>query len=287
MRFGTPLRYPGGKGKLTEYLKLVLIQNELVSGHYVEPYAGGSGIAINLLLQGYVSHIHLNDINYSVYAFWHSVLNDTDKLCEMIISTKVTIDEWHNQKMIQKNVSNFSLLEVGFSTFFLNRTNRSGILTAGVIGGKNQEGDWKLDARYNKEDLVSRIERIYLNKDKISLYNIDAKFFIKDILPNLPEETLIYLDPPYYVKGQGLYENHYTHDDHLEIAKIVQNDINHPWVVSYDNVSEIADMYNSSESIIYGINYSAQNRYEGSEIMFFSDKIQIPDVKNPSNLRAS
>ncbi|MBS4433256.1 DNA adenine methylase [Pectobacterium punjabense] len=287
MRFGTPLRYPGGKGKLTEYLKLVLIQNELVSGHYVEPYAGGSGIAINLLLQGYVSHIHLNDINYSVYAFWHSVLNDTDKLCEMIISTKVTIDEWHNQKMIQKNVSNFSLLEVGFSTFFLNRTNRSGILTAGVIGGKNQEGNWKLDARYNKEDLVSRIERIYLNKEKISLYNIDAKFFIKDILPNFPDETLIYLDPPYYVKGQGLYENHYTHDDHLEIAKIVQNDINHPWVVSYDNVSEIADMYNSSESIIYGINYSAQNRYEGSEIMFFSDKIQIPDVKNPSNLRAS
>lgn len=287
MRFGTPLRYPGGKGKLTEYLKLVIVQNELVSGDYVEPYAGGSGIAINLLLQGYVSHIHLNDINRSVYAFWYSVLNETDRLCEMITGTEVTIDEWYHQKMVQKNSTDHSLLELGFSTFFLNRTNRSGILTGGVIGGKNQTGKWKLDARYNKEDLISRIERIYLNKDKISLYNSDAEMFIKNTLPCLPEKTLVYLDPPYYVKGQGLYENHYAHDDHLKIAELVQNDIKHPWIVSYDNVSEIADMYKNAESIVYGINYSAQNRYEGSEIMFFSNELQIPDIENPSNLKAS
>ncbi|RAW92534.1 DNA adenine methylase [Photorhabdus laumondii] len=285
MRFGTPLRYPGGKGKLTDYLKLILVQNDLVSGHYVEPYAGGAGIAINLLLQGYASHIHLNDINPSVYAFWHSVLNETDGLCNRILKTEVTIDEWYKQKDIQKNHQQYSMLDIGYSTFFLNRTNRSGILTAGVIGGKKQTGHWMLDARFNKEDLISRIEKIYLNKDKISLYNIDAVALIKNVLSFLPEKTLVYLDPTYYVKGKGLYENHYNH---VEIAKLVQGDIKLPWIVSHDNVSEIADMYyTKSESIIYGINYSAQKRYEGSEIMFFSKNLQIPDVVNPSNLKAS
>lgn len=222
MRFGTPLRYPGGKGKLTDFIKLVFVQNNLISGHYVEPYAGGAGIAINLLLQGYAGHIHLNDINRSVYAFWHSVLYETDALCQKIVSTEVTIDEWFIQKNIQKNSQSHNLLELGFSTFFLNRTNRSGILAAGVIGGKNQNGKWKIDARYNKDDLVSRIERIYLNRDAISLYNVDAVSLIKNVLPSLPDRTLIYLDPPYYVKGQGLYENHYVHDDHIEIAELVQ-----------------------------------------------------------------
>jgi len=287
MRFGTPLRYPGGKGKLTDFIKLVFVQNNLISGHYVEPYAGGAGIAINLLLQGYAGHIHLNDINRSVYAFWHSVLYETDALCQKIVSTEVTIDEWFIQKNIQKNAQSHNLLELGFSTFFLNRTNRSGILAAGVIGGKNQNGKWKIDARYNKDDLVSRIERIYLNRDAISLYNVDAVSLIKNVLPSLPDKTLIYLDPPYYVKGQGLYENHYVHDDHIEIAELVQKNITHPWIVSYDHVPQITDMYKNAESIIYGINYSAQNRYEGAEAMFFSDGLLIPDIKNPSNLKAS
>ncbi|VFS47442.1 DNA adenine methylase [Budvicia aquatica] len=141
MRFGTPLRYPGGKGKLTDFIKLVFVQNNLISGHYVEPYAGGAGIAINLLLQGYAGHVHLNDINRSVYAFWHSVLYETDELCQKIMSTEVTMDEWFIQKNVQKNADSHNLLELGFSTFFLNRTNRSGILAAGLLVVKTKMVD--------------------------------------------------------------------------------------------------------------------------------------------------
>lgn len=285
MVFGTPLRYPGGKGKLTDFIKLIMIQNNLVSGSYIEPYAGGAGIAINLLLQGYASHIHLNDINRSVYAFWHSVINETDELCDKIHKTEVTMNEWFRQKEIQKKSDSSNLLELGFSTFFLNRTNRSGILAAGVIGGKNQTGKWKLDARFNKEDLISRIENIHLKKDQISIYNLDASALINEVLPTLPEDTLVYLDPPYYVKGQGLYENHYKHDDHVNIADLVNKNITHPWIVSYDHVPEIYNLYADFESIIYGINYSAQNRYEGAEVMFFSNKIVIPDIKNPAKTK--
>lgn len=284
VQFNTPLRYPGGKGKLTDFMKLVFSQNNLLSGHYVEPYAGGAGIALNLLLHEYASHIHLNDLNHSVFAFWKSVINEPDALCKAIHDVRVTMDEWYRQKAIQNDPDNHGWLELGFSTFFLNRTNRSGIIWGGVIGGKNQDGPWKLDARFNKDDLIRRIEKIALYRSRIKLYNLDAAELIKTILPTLPKKTLVYLDPPYYVKGQGLYENHYMHDDHVSIAKLVKKHISHHWIVSYDHAPEIAVMYEGFPTITYGINYSAQDRYKGAEAMFFSKKLAIPDVKNPAKL---
>jgi DNA adenine methylase len=287
MKFSTPLRYPGGKAKLTDFLKLLITENELLGCDYVEAYAGGAGIAINLLSHGYANRIHLNDLNPSVFAFWHSVVNSPDELCKLINDIPVSIEQWHLQKQIQKNAKNHSSLELGFSTFFLNRTNRSGIIQAGVIGGKNQDGIWKLDARFNKADLIARIERIAQFQSKINLYNLDGEVFIKSIIPKLPQKSLVYLDPPYYVKGQGLYENHYTHEDHLKIANLVLNRLKRPWLVSYDFTPEIVDMYPSVSSIVYGLNYSAQQRYEGAEVMFFSEKLTVPDVLNPAKLKAA
>jgi len=287
MKFNTPLRYPGGKGKLTGFLKMIFEQNDLLDGHYVEPYAGGAGIALNLLTHSYASCIHLNDLNPAVFGFWHSVINQPEALCKAIRDVKVTMEEWHRQKAILNAPANHSPLDIGFSTFFLNRTNRSGIIWGGVIGGKNQDGAWKLDARFNKDDLIRRIEKIAMYRSRIRLYNLDAAELIKTVLPTLPNKTLVYLDPPYYVKGRGLYENHYLHDDHVSIAKLVKKHINHNWIVSYDHAPEIIEMYKGCPTITYGINYSAQDRYKGAEAMFFSKKLVIPDVKNPANLKAA
>lgn len=288
MRFNTPLRYPGGKGKLTGFIRLVFEQNKLTDGHYVEPYAGGAGIALSLLFLEYASHIHLNDINKSVYAFWRSVLKQTDELCRLIYDSKVTMTEWYRQKAVQDNPSHYSLLELGFSTFFLNRSNRSGIIRAGVIGGKNQDGKWKLDARFNKPDLISRIKKISLYSDRISLYNLDADKLIHGIIPRLPDKTLVYLDPPYYVKGEGLYENHYAHADHVRVSQLVKTQIKRKnWIVSYDNTPEIQGLYKKYRKIVYGLNYSAQNRHTGSEVMFFSPHLIIPEVSNPAKLKTA
>jgi DNA adenine methylase len=157
----------------------------------------------------------------------------------------------------------------------------------GVIGGKNQDGEWKLDARFSKEDLIRRIEKIALLRDYIHLYNLDAAELIKTVLPTLPQKALIYLDPPYYVKGQGLYQNHYKHGDHEAIANLVKKEISQPWIVSYDHATEIDGMYKGCPKIIYGINYSAQNRYKGAEVMFFSKGLTLPDVQNPAKLDAA
>lgn len=278
MRFNTPLRYPGGKGKLSPYVIKLLTMNGLKDIHYAEPYAGGAGLAINLLLSGNAKHIYLNDLNKCVYSFWYSVLNHHEELCKLISSANVDMNTWFQQKNIVENHEEADVVKLGFATFFLNRTNRSGILKGGVIGGKEQKGLWKIDARFNKENLIERIKNIARHKENIHIFNLDAIEFIDNICKPLPENTLIYLDPPYFVKGKGLYENHYKYDDHVRIANKVINELTLPWIVSYDNVREITDMYDKTRKICYGINYSVQDRYLGSEVMFFSKKIKPPKL---------
>lgn len=259
--------------------------NKLVGGHYAEPFAGGAGVAVSLLALEYASHVHINDLNRSVHAFWASVLQETDELCRLISRTRVSITQWHRQREVQTDAS-ASTLELGFSTFFLNRVNRSGIILGGVIGGKAQTGDWRLDARYNKRDLIDRVRRIGEMRDRISLYNLDAAALIRDVLPTLPSKLLCYLDPPYYVKGKGLYEDHYEHQDHALIAEAVSQ-VKQPWIVSYDNVPAIRSLYAKYSMRTFGLRYSAQARYEGSEVMFFAPGLKIPTEVVPSRARAA
>lgn len=273
----TPLRYPGGKGKLAEYIKVVMAANKLIGGCYVEPYAGGAAVALELLLIGYVDEVHINDLNDGIYAFWDCVLNDTDAFIEKIQGTPVTIEEWFFQKSIQSS-ENPESLDLAFATFFLNRCNRSGILKAGVIGGKKQDGKWKLDARFNKDDLIGRMRKIKNFRDRIFLYNRDAVDLVKDLSVRLPRNTLFYLDPPYYVKGEGLYDNFYNHEDHLEVAEAIKNVDGVHWIVSYDDVPQIREMYSDCRALRYKLSYSAQRREQGGEIMFFDPKMVIPEV---------
>lgn len=281
MRYPSPLRYPGGKNILSKYIKVLIKENRLLDGVYVEPFAGGASVALSLLFSEYVSKIVINDLNKSVYSFWYSVLHYPKELCELIINTDVTCEEWYKQKEIQKK-TDASFLELGFSTFFLNRTNRSGIINGGMIGGSNQSGNWKIDARFNKVDLIKRIQRIALYKNRIELYNLDASELILNVLPQLPRnKTFIYFDPPYYKKGKDLYQNHYNHEDHVKLSKLILGLSDFYWLITYDNTEPIRLMYSNQKHLIYSLNYSAANRYSGSEIMIFSDNLKIPPIDNP------
>ena len=282
----TPLRYPGGKSKLAEFMMEVFILNDLIGGHYVETYAGGASIAFNLLIKGYAEHVHINDLNKSVYSFWYSVVHETENLCRLINDTPVNMEQWYKQKTIQLQPEKHTDLMLGFSTFFLNRTNRSGILTGGVIGGKKQDGDWLLDARFNKPALISRIERIAGFKNKITLYNDDAADIITKVIPGLPKKTLIYLDPPYYVKGRELYQDAYKHEDHVAVADLVAS-MQRKWIVSYDDMPAIRTLYKKFNKISYKLGYSAKNVYKGSEVIFYSDGLILPKTKDPTKVRVT
>lgn len=275
--FKTPLRYPGGKAKFAHHIKAILQSNNLSGGVYAEPFAGGAGVALGLLLNGDVSEIIINDIDPAIYSFWFSVINHNNELCRKIEDSLVTIENWHFQREVLLNHSKHTLLDVAFATFFLNRTNRSGILKAGVIGGKEQKGKWKLDARFNKSDLIKRIKNIETFKEKITVSNLDAIKFLDKFVPLLPKNSLIYLDPPYYVKGAELYRNFYQHEDHVNIANTLK-EISLPWVVSYDNVQEIRDIYHSYQTNDYSLNYTAQDKKIGSEIIIYNDNLIKPSI---------
>lgn len=281
--FFSPLRYPGGKSKLAPYFTELIKINHLVGGHYYEPYAGGAGLALDLLFNEIVSEIHLNDLNKSIFAFWNAIINFPKEFCELVMVSPVTVDEWHRQKEIQNSAAERSF-ELGFSTFFLNRTNVSGVIKGGMIGGNKQTGNYKIDARFNRIDLVNRIRRISMFKSRINLYNQDAYIFLTETLPKLPLDGLVYLDPPYYVKGQHLYDNHYKSKDHSTISEVVQNKIKQKWVVSYDDVIEITDLYSLKRCIPFDILYSAKGPSNGKELLFIDDTLQIPEKLKPLKL---
>lgn len=271
----SPLRYPGGKNALTKYVQRLISTNDLLGCTYIEPYAGGAAVALSLLMDGHVNRIVINDFDRSIYAFWHSVLYRTDDLCRLIENCEITMDNWYLQKEIQRNKNNTNLLDLGFSTLFLNRTNRSGIIKAGVIGGLEQQGNYKMDCRFRKHDIINKIRNIANYKDQIDLYNLDTIDLINNVIANINEPSFIFFDPPYYKKGSQLYVNFYKHEDHVLLSNRISELENVNWIVTYDNVPEINNMYNEFNSLTYGLRYTAGKKYIGYEIMIFSRNTTI------------
>lgn len=270
----SPLRYPGGKNKLNKYVNELITIKKLNNSIYVEPFCGGAAVALSLLINGHVKNIIINDFDRSIYAFWYSVLNYTNELCELIMNTEINIKEWDQQKEIQDRKNSEDLLTLGFSTLFLNRTNRSGIIKAGVIGGKEQKGEYKLDCRFNKADLINKIRLISEYRDNIELFNLDAGLLIDNIINKQKRKLFIFFDPPYYKQGSNLYTNFYTHKDHVSLANKIKAIKYHSWILTYDNQKEIKDMYKGFKKEMYKLNYSVEKKYKGDEVIFYSNTLK-------------
>lgn len=277
--FNSPLRYPGGKNKLAAFIAKLCIDNG-IKGHYVEPYSGGASVALFLLIEGFVKNITINDMDRSIYAFWYSVLNFTDDLCEMIANTDVTVANWRLQKEVQRGKETSDLLTLGFSTLFLNRANRSGIILGGPIGGMSQEGTYTIDCRFNKEEIISRIRRIARHKSKISLYQMDAVDLIDYIQRTQRKlsDVIFYFDPPYYRKASSLYMNHYHFENHSQVSDKIKNIMEIRWVVSYDNVPEIKKLYIDCPKKEYSFKHTAGPTKVGLELLLFSQNLVLPSV---------
>ena len=239
-------------------------------------------MALGLLYDGLVDRIFLNDLDRDVHAFWWSALHETDALCRKVVDTAVTVEEWDRQQEVRRDPT-VGAVELGFATFFLNRTNRSGVLNAGMIGGRQQTSAYGIDARYNKTTLVQRLEKVGRHRGRIHLSNLDAIEFLRTVVPEMRPRSLVYLDPPYFGQGQRLYLNAYDFEDHRAIASLVPT-IERPWVVSYDAVPEIAALYGGWPSRRYGLAYSAADHYRGTEVMFFPPTLSIPEVAIPTRV---
>ena len=277
--FASPLRYPGGKAGLSGFLTEVIRLNGLADGVYAEPYGGGAGAALQLLFSERVSHILINDIDRCVFAFWQAVLTRHERFLGLLEDTPVTIEQWHRHRETYLKPARHSVVDLGFATFFLNRCNRSGILpTGGPIGGYDQAGKWKLDARFNRKELRRRIEKIVSYRERIEVFNQDAVVFLKQVVgPRSGKRPLlVYLDPPYYAKGHELYLSAYEHEDHVKLAKFMCRNFPYKWLMTYDNVPQIRKIYAAFPRIPFSLSYTAYDRRVGQELLIHNGELTIP-----------
>ncbi|MEN3954419.1 DNA adenine methylase [Ligilactobacillus salivarius] len=279
----SPLRYPGGKTQLSRYVRHLLDINN-VHNTYIEPFAGGFGVALELLFNNDVDQIVMNDFDPSIYSIWNIILNNRNEFINLIKNTPITIEEWFYQKDIRNKLKNDSnSIENAFATFFLNRTNVSGIISAGPIGGLKQQGKYKIDCRFNKEKLIDKINRIYDFRDRIILFNLDANDFIKYELPNFSNsDTFIFYDPPYFKQGQNLYLSFINEKEHDILSQnIISYSKDYKWIVTYDTQSEIYDLYAPYvQSYGYNLHYYANKKRLAKEFLFANNNTIVESFGN-------
>jgi len=269
----SPLRYPGGKVKLYPFMEQLIRQNTVDPPIYVEPFAGGAGLALELLFNGNVERIMINDLDPAIYSFWYSITNEETfySFINRVNEVDININEWKIQKDIYMHQDIHNKLELGFATFFLNRCNRSGILKAGPIGGQKQNGNYRIDCRFNKDRLIPLLRKIYDDRNRIDVTNLNAEEFIEYIDMNY-DNLFIYLDPPYVDKGYQLYKNSFTKEDHVSLSKKIKK-LKNKWFVTYDNTDLIKELYSDCKTEIFNIQYSAGSKRVENEIAVYSDSI--------------
>lgn len=271
----TPIRYPGGKSKIFPIVDAIIEASGLTGCTYAEAFCGGAGLAVKLLMKGRVSRIILNDLDPAIFSIWDVIVKCPETLCDFILKVPLTIEEWKIQSSIFANAAGPSL-ELGKAAFYLNRTNRSGIMQSGPIGGMNQTGKYKIDARFNRKELCKKIRSIAERSSDISLRNMEASSFIDEELRNLDGKLFANFDPPYVEKGPELYKNCFTDKDHDALAKVI-GECKFPWIVTYDAVDLVDRAYSQFDRYSLTVGYSVHKPKIGSETLVVGPSVIVPE----------
>lgn len=271
----SPLRYPGGKSALFSMVSATVRANGASGGTYVEPYAGGAGIALGLLLTEQVERVVINDLDPAIYSFWVAVTSHSEAFMSQVADVELTVDEWQKQRSVYLAADQDDALGLGFATFFLNRTNRSGVMNAGVIGGQDQTGNYKIDARFNRDSLLQKCRLIAMYASRIKVSRLDGLAVIADHV-NAPR-TFTYADPPYFEKGSQLYLNAFETSDHAALAALLNEHSDGAWMLTYDDQPEIEALYADRRQMDIGVYYSVREARRTSELLVLSDALHLPE----------
>ncbi len=276
MRYVSPLRYPGGKSLLAGFVADVLARLREVQ-HYMEPFAGGAAVALRLLYEGRVSSVTIGDSDPAVAAFWRCAVHHSDELIERVKECQVNIDAWHTHYQTPTHPDRADDLALGFATFFLNRTNRSGILRARPIGGLRQDGQWRLDCRFNKDDLVQRLRRIAERAAQIDIFEGDAVDLLARVDRARRRRTLVYVDPPYLTRSSDLYLDEMSFAGHKQIAQLLRDKFPY-WMASYDIDDRVkSELYPANPVLTFALRHCASRNHVGAEQIAFSDACVLDD----------
>lgn len=292
----SPLRYPGGKALLAGYIADVLEAHLLVGCTFYEPYLGGASVSLELLGKGSISNAVWVERDPLVYAFWRSVLTDPDGLCAAIDDLDVSIETWegfqHYREVRTPRTRKYSVLELGVAGLFFNRTNFSGIIGAGPIGGRSQSSKYGIDCRFNKERIKEQIRSVSTYSDLITIHYDDAVDFMRKNSEALSTGfCFTYIDPPYYSQGRKLYRYFYEEQHHIDLADFIGKQ-GYPWLISYDDHARIKELYAENRIQPIYLDYNVKSSKRATELLISNIEIPPPVydnsvVESASNLIAS
>ena len=287
MKYITPLRYPGGKTQLYNFVAQIIKDNHYTT--LIEPCAGGANLSLSLLQNKIIDHAIINDFDKGIYSLFFNIVKRPQQLITKIEQVPFDVDTLYQpfileyyQKIKEHYTANYNgytntSLDLAFEFLFLNRTNYSGIISGRPIGGLNQDGKYKLNCRFNKKTLIKKINLIHSLKDKIILCNQDANQLLNNL--QLNNQTLAFIDPPYVKQGNSLYSLGFTKAQHKQLADTI-NHLSTPYIVTYDNDKLIKDIYPHQNLYFYNLKYSSNNKNKGKhfELMIANPQIKLNNL---------
>ncbi|HWP19007.1 MAG TPA: DNA adenine methylase [Burkholderiaceae bacterium] len=232
------LRYPGSKARFCEFIAKTIAMNSAKPRLLVEPFCGGASVSIALLERGHVDEVAINDVDPLIGMLWSVVFSKDDAawLANQVQTVPLTLDEWRRQKAL--NPANAR--EAALKCLFLNRTSFNGIIhKAGPLGGWGQTGI-KIDVRFNREKLATRILELSKLEGAVTVRNENWRAFCYRYSRN--PTAVFYLDPPYYHKAEQLYGHVFDEAAHEELRDYLHG-FARPWLLSYDDAQEVRDLY--------------------------------------------
>lgn len=269
-----PLRYPGAKRSLSNYVNNLIQANHLQGCRFYEPYAGSAAVGLELLQRGVIGTLVLCEKDVLISAMWSCIFDQTDELCDLIHCTPVSIETWHELEHYRRvtDINEYSLIELGFAGIFFNRTNFSGIIKANPIGGMRQESEYKIDCRFNKNKIIGIIEKISEYRNRVEVFCGDALKFMRTQQNHfLRESCFAYFDPPYYEKGAKIYRHYYRNYDHINLCNYVRSVQHLDWLISYDDTPFICALYGDTgaQYCPFYLDYSCTSRIRtrGQELL--------------------
>ena len=272
-------RYPGGKSKIKDILieKINQAYENNYNLEYREPFIGGGSVCINFLSQKnkQTDKIWINDKDVGIACLWTSVINNPNKLIYKILNFKPSIDYFYEFKNNLLSLSNFpdtedEIIDIGFKKIAIHQISYSGLGTksGGPLGGKTQESNYKIDCRWSPNYIAKKINKLHklFSEFKIRENMCTNYDFAQVIIDDSP--SIIYLDPPYYVKGEELYQCGFNYNDHKRLSNCLKNKFK--WVLSYDDCCDIINLYDWANIEKININYSINTARQKGELIICS-----------------
>ena len=277
----TPLRYPGGKTWLLDYVKAFARFHKLSSTTIVEPYGGSASISVGLIRSQLVTDATVCERDPLIVAFWNVAIHRNEELIEYLSSLEINMETWYGLRryldLEKTNLQNE--LEAAGAFLFFNRTNYSGIIKGGPLGGKKQLSKYKLNCRFNKGRIADKIRSLKALEDKLKIIQIDGLEYMKNHALQSPDNVFFYVDPPYYGAGKDLYRFYFTDFDHQQLSAFLTG-TEIPWLLSYDDAEFIRNLYQKKSNLPVYTDYQSGHLRRGVKELLISNYVIPPASPN-------